>query len=633
MMKKIVLFVCFGFQIISLLAQVPDFKWAKQIGGSAINFGFSLTIDGNGNIITTGEFKGTTDFDPGPAIYNLSANNADIFISKLDSSGAFTWAKKIGGPYNEVANSVAIDTFGNIYTTGYFESTTDFDPGPAVYNLNPISNLQDVFVLKLDKLGNFVWAKQMGGAGAGTGDYISLDNSGNIFISGHFSGTSDFDPGIATFSLTSSGGDDLFNTKLDSAGNFIWAKKMGGPKTERIYSTAVDKYGNLLSIGIFQDTADFDPGPAIVNIISKGAYDIFILKLDPNGDFVFAKSIGGSEADYAYSIALDTTGNIYSTGSYKNTVDFDPGPGVHNLAALINTTSDIFILKLDSSGNFKWAKKLGGMHIDYGLSITIDLNENVYTTGLFDDISDFDPGPGTYKLTSSGNNDIFFSKLDSSGNFAWAKKMGGSIDNASVTCIKIDSWGNLYTAGYFQSGFDFDPGIGACNLVPLGPSDLFIHKMTPCTIDVSTSINGSEISAVQSGASYQWINCNNGLPISGETNQVFSPITNGNYAVIITYGNCSYQSSCVDILNVAISENRSLGNLSIYPNPTNGFFTIELPEKAQVKITNTLGEIVFEAPFEAGKQTIDLGAQPDGMYFVQVHSNESVVATQKIIKQ
>ncbi|PHX82007.1 MAG: hypothetical protein CK539_06890, partial [Flavobacteriales bacterium] len=186
----------------------------------------------------------------------------------------------------------------------------------------------------------------------------------------------------------------------------------------------------------------------------------------------WAKAMGGSSSDFSICIALDGSGNVYTTGYFGGLADFDPGAGVANLTSAGST--DIFISKLDASGNFVWANAMGGIGDDGGYSIALDGSGNVYTTGLFRGTADFDPGAGLANLTSSGTYDIFISKLDASGNFVWAKAMGGTGSESVGGSIALDGSGNVYTAGYFLGTVDFDPGAGLANLTSSGIYDIFI---------------------------------------------------------------------------------------------------------------------------------------------------------------
>ena len=458
-------------------------EWANGIGGTGNDYGLSIAVDTSGNIYTTGYFQGTVDFDPGAGTFYITSvggvNDRDIFISKLDPSGNFLWAKCMGGtsPSGDYGKSIALDASGNVYTTGYFNGTADFDPSAGTFNLTSTGS-DDIFISKLDPSGNFLWAKAMGGTTYDYGMSIALDSSGNAYTMGYFRGTADFDPGAGTFNLASAGYDDIFISKLDPSGNFLWAKTMGGTSYENGNSIALDASGNVYTTGYFQGTVDFDPGAGTFYITSAGGgNDIFISKLEPSGNFIWAKEIRGTASEFGLSIALDTSGNTYTTGRFSGTVDFDPGVGTFNLTSAGGVNDrDIFISKLDSSGNFLWAKAMGGTSYDYGKSIALDASGNVYTTGYFNGTADFDPSAGTFNLTSAGSDDIFISKLEPSGNFLWAKRMGGTSSDRGYS-IALDTSGNVYTTGHFQGTSDFDPSASTFNLTSAGYEEIFILKL------------------------------------------------------------------------------------------------------------------------------------------------------------
>jgi len=386
----------------------------------------------------------------------------------------FTWAKQFGGTSYEDGRAIVLDAADNIYTTGNFSGTVDFDPGAGTFTLTSLG-AEDIFVSKLDGAGNFMWAKQLGGTGSDFGLGIDLDAAGNVYVSGSFNGTADFDPGIATFTLISASLEDVFISKLNPAGNFVWAKQLGGIYTDWGRAIVVDAPGNVYTTGSFGGTADFDPGPGIFNLNAAGVFDIFISKIDAAGNFVWAKSMGGISYDEGRSIFLDVTGNVYTTGNFQNIADFDPDGGTYNLTSN-GGSYDVFVSKLDVSGNFVWAKQWGGTSFDWGHDIAVDAGGNVYTCGSFNGTPDFDPGAGTFTLTSAGSNDVFVSKLDASGNLLWAKQWGAAAsDNGNS--IDLDALSNIYITGQFQNTFDVDPGAGTFTLTSLGVNDVFVSKL------------------------------------------------------------------------------------------------------------------------------------------------------------
>jgi hypothetical protein len=491
---------------VQVSAQTPVFNWAEHMGGDAEDKGVSQVIDPLGNILVTGYFTGTADFDPGPGIVNLTSNGMwDIFIQKLDPSGQLIWAVSMGGTGGDNGNSITVDGNGNIYVTGSFREIMDVDPGSGTYYLQ--AGPATTFILKLDPDANLVWAKQMGAPdspGYAIGCGITLDNNGNVITAGYFGyARVDFDPGPGVFYLVPSG-DDVFVQKLDPNGNFMWAKQIHGHGFEEAYSVATDAAGNVYTTGCFTSTADFNPDArATFNMTSLGSHDIFIQKLTPGGNFVWAKQIGGTEMDFSYSVAITTDGNIYVTGSFRGTVDFDPGPGTFTLTS--NGSDDSFILKLDADGNFIWAKQLGGANKDIGYSVTTDGSGTVYSTGYFSTTVDFDPGPGSYLLTADGiYSDIYVQKLDPNGNFTWAAGMG----SAAADCgraIAVNSAGHVYSTGNFGGTVDFNPGTGVFNLTSSGDQDIFIQDLGPGMVFECNPPDGLTATNVTgSSASVSW---------------------------------------------------------------------------------------------------------------------------------
>ena len=387
---------------------------------------------------------------------------------------SYEWAKSFGGSNNDYGYGIATDASGNIYVTGSFRNTVDFDPNDGTENITS-SGSDDIFILKLDISGNLVWVKTIGSSSSESGRNITLDASGNVYITGEFSGTVDFDPGTGAENLTSNGGSNIFVLKLDANGNYIWAKNIGGANGQGIGDIVVDASGNIYTTGYFFGTGDFDPDTGTANLTSNGSEDIFILKLDVDGNYVWAKSIGGSSEDYGNGIALDGAGNVYTTGYSEGGADFDPGAGTVNFTH--NGNYDIFILKLDSDGNYVWAKSIGGSGDDSGGDITLDASGNVYTTGRFRSSTiDLDPGTGVANFSSNGDGDIFILKLDSDGNYVWAKSFGSS-NSETISGLVLDNSGNIYTTGSFSGTADFDPGSGIENLSSAGSFDAFVLKL------------------------------------------------------------------------------------------------------------------------------------------------------------
>jgi len=252
----------------------------------------------------------------------------------------------------------------------------------------------------------------MGGNNNEIGNSIAIDASGNVCTTGFFSTSADFDPGAASFSLTSQGAGDAFISKLDASGNFVWAKQLGGTANDVGNGLAIDATGNIYSGGYFFNGGDFDPGASTYSLTSKGVGDIYISKLDASGNFVWAKGMGGPKDDFAHALAIDIAGNVYTTGFFADTADFDPGIGTFTLVSVFPANPSLvrdqaYINKLDANGNYVWAGAIGAIK-GYGIVAT---TSDIYTSGYYTSTTDFDPSAAIVNLTTSGSDDIFVHKM------------------------------------------------------------------------------------------------------------------------------------------------------------------------------------------------------------------------------
>lgn len=496
-MKTVLFFVLVVLIPELVSSQNPHFAWATQTGGTESETGTSIARDAPGNIYTTGTFKNTVDFDPGPGVFNLSASDYNIFISKLDEAGNFIWAKHFPNTMGTGdAASISLDAQGNIYVTGTFDGTLDFDPGPGTFFVT--ANTMEIFVLKLDPNGNFIWVKQLGetaaGSGQGRGSAILTDQVGNVFIGGTYHGVGDFDPGSSVFNIgTSSAAACVFVTKLDINGNLVWVRTTEGGSFTPDIAMVLDNSGNVYVTGGFVGITDFDPGPGTYTLTSTSivSTNIFIFRFNSTGNFNWAKMMNGGPG-FGASITTDNGGNIYSTGKFAGTVDFDPGAGT---AELVYTgTADIYISKLSTAGIYLGSKMLGGNSESEGTGIVADANGNIYITGTFSSTVDFDPSASTYELMSSGDADAFVTKIDMVGRLSWAVKMGKT-GKARSNAIIIDLSGNVYTTGQFDQASDFDFGPSDFTLSSNGNTDMFIHKITNCVNSNPGSITAAACSS------------------------------------------------------------------------------------------------------------------------------------------
>lgn len=329
-----------------------DFNWVDTWSFTFEPYS-PVATDDYGNFYLTGYFRDTTDFDPGHLVYELVSINSlngytkDAFILKLNNNGQFDWVENFVGSSDEMGHSISINNEGHIILAGKFGGAIDADPSSGVNNLFS----GGIFLIEFDALGDFEWALSAASNYFSGGVYIDSDLNNNIYLNSLFHedmAVNTVDD--STYQFTSIGFTDAFILKVNSVGEYQWLKYFGDEVPISIEGIGVDSSGFVYSIGNFNDTVDFDPGPGLNEKISNGEGDAFIQKLNTYGDFMWVKCLGGSEMDKGNSIHIDEQENIYSTGVFRNTVDFDPGT---DSTSLTSAEDDAFVQKLsqDSCAN------------------------------------------------------------------------------------------------------------------------------------------------------------------------------------------------------------------------------------------------------------------------------------------
>lgn len=477
---------CFSICIETFAQETAVLQWANHVGGTQADVFRDIARDPSGNIITIGEIRETADFDPGPGTYTINAPNGGGYAMKMDINGNLVWAKSFQGEVgvgNVNMHALAVDGDGNSYITGDFLGTADFDPGPAVFNLTS-EGTDDIFFAKLDPSGNFVWAKALPSAGAYVhSKQIAVDGDANVFLTGTVLPTTDFDPGpgqaLVNYVVNRI---HVFFAKYNTNGDFLWVKTtwypvgalpQGGPGGDAL---ALDENGNMLIGGGFLGTSDLDPGPGTFNITSTGASDAYVMKLDNNGNFLWAKSYGSTFDENVAAIKTDGT-HVYVVGLYSSfATDFDPGAG-----ETVFSGSKLYISKFDLNGNFVWARTMGGMYVMHPW-LGLDAG-NVYVTSTFTSLfgpADYDPGVGEYLLNADVW-DVALTKLTKDGNFVWAVSVGSPDEFDTNAKPVIDLAGNIYVSGTFARTSDFDPSACVYNVTSYGQTDAFNFKFSQQT--------------------------------------------------------------------------------------------------------------------------------------------------------
>jgi len=338
-----------------------QYEWAINWGGAGADVAaFDVAHDGSlARSYVTGYFDGTADFDPGPGVWSYSCLSlAWCYLAVYGPTGDLQWMWGWGGlggfTGSTVGYAVALDASGNIYVTGYYTDTTDFDPQPGPPDNRTSNGGADAFLMKFDNNGNYKWTRTWGGTGADAGLDARCDSSGNVVVSGNYSQTCDLDPGVGADLRTSNGMMDVFVTKFDPSGNYLWSATWGGSNDDRGRGVSPDLTGNVFVTGFFSGTVDFDPGPGETIVESNGsATDAFVSKFDPSGAFQWVRVPSGSFADQGYDIATTFYGSVLVVGTFNSSVQFAPNEPPCEWAfdlRMAHWGSDAFIMKYLGDG-------------------------------------------------------------------------------------------------------------------------------------------------------------------------------------------------------------------------------------------------------------------------------------------
>ncbi|HOY48321.1 MAG TPA: SBBP repeat-containing protein [Flavobacteriales bacterium] len=646
-----------------------NIQWSMTFGSpGGTEGGNGIEVDDLGNVYVVGECMGTIDFDRGAGIANLvSAGSSDVFVAKYDADGNYIWAKRMGGIDSEYGKSIAIDANFNVFTTGYWSNTADFDPGAGTFNMTTNGSPNDAFISKLDASGNFVFAKQFAGASHTYSHCIDLDPAGNIYTTGYFGGTIDFDPGAGTYNLSTTLGGDIFVSKLDGNGNFVWAKAIIDNTTGNDIgnSIVVDDAQNVYFTGVFAGTADFDPGVGVFNITASAITDAYACKLDINGNFGWAISWGGSSGDEARSIEIDNNQNLYFTGYFVNTVDFDPGTGVTNVVSN-NASADAYLLKLSDctllnapsaiSGNtaicsassntysvpavsgatsYTWTLPSGWSGTSTTNSITTTSNSTsgditvsannscgpsaATTLAVSVETQPSAPGAitGPANLCESSNQTYSIVSVSGATNYVWNLPNGwtGTSNSISIDALAGLTGGNITVQAENACGISSSQSF----TVVVNPLPAVSLNLSPNLLCVNTSAT-----ALNGGLPAGGIFSGNGINATE-----FEPSLAGLGTHTITY-TYTDSNSCISYATdnivvdacLGIKEMINVNEIELFPSPTSGEFTIQCDEFSNhlgtITIYNILGEVIYSNQTQSSQIHIDISQFSNGIYYAKI---------------
>ncbi len=710
-MKKIL--CCFSGFLMMFVCALPwpggaqmYTEWVTGVGGSGFDRAVAVDTDDSGNVYTTGYFMDRVDFNPGTApgdtLFITASSWVDLFLLKQDAAGNFVWVRNMGGfaASYDASKIMVSDAAGYTYVAGGFEGTADFGAGNSAFNLSSNGDA-DIFIFKMDPAGNLVWSRSIGSDARDCALSLALDTQGHVHITGFFNKKVDFNPGtnpadtfFLTAKSTSNNRSSIFVLKLDTAGNFKWAKDMGasGNSANRGQSIAADMQGNVYVTGTFQGTVDMDPSPLPADTFTLRAMgggslipgvDIFILKLDSAGKFDWAKSFANMDNNnFSWYVSVDHSGNVYTTGGFFGKLDFDPGNGAADTFYLTpQAGKDIFISKLNAAGDFVWAKSVpckGGD--DEGRSIFTDAIGNVYLTGNFSDTAYLiNPGTDTIMMVPWGTDeDIFLAKLDAAGNFLWAQNPRGAGHDYGCDVI-TDRSGNVYVAGAIAQSVLFDQSLppvnsnggdfdsftwklgcgdtsssqvvitGACpeyiyngiaytasgtykQVFPnaAGCDSTIILILTLVAEKPVIDVDEYELTTTQPYAGYQWLR--NDTVIDGATNRIYNVMVNATYRVIgtDTYG-CADTSDPYRVNNVLVNRIDERTSVRVYPNPAGDHIYVTAPPGVHVEVYGMDGRMLLRKE-QAGKT--DIRTLVPGIYLLRVMDMQGrLLKTEKLRKE
>jgi hypothetical protein len=446
-MKKLITILAVLLISANSIIQAQDCLWAQSAGGAISDYASSVCSDASGNVYVTGSFYGPTiTFG---TITLTSGGPIDIFIIKYAPDGTVLWARSAGGASADVGSSISLDVNGNILVTGNFNSTSITFGTITLINGANNTGVPDIFIVKYSPDGTVLWANSAGNNGDDSGQSVSTDASGNVYVIGSFSSDS-ITLGSIILTNTSEGEYDIFIVKYSPNGNVLWAKSISGSNDDYGYGISTDTSGYVYVTGNFESpTITF--GTTTLTNTNAGDIsnigDIFIAKFTSDGNVLWANAAGGNEYDKGNSISTDSNGNVYVTGYFtSDTLTI----GTTNLISSgIGENKDIFIAKYSTDGSHLWAKSAGGSNTYIDNGISTDANGNVYLTGGFN-LPTIAFGTTMLTNTFGGFSDVFIVKYAQDGTVLWAKSAGGNGNDIGKS-ISVDASSNVYLIGNFFS--------------------------------------------------------------------------------------------------------------------------------------------------------------------------------------
>lgn len=515
-----------------------------------------------------------------------------LFLLVLYSYGAtgqhsLNWVKQMvpsGSPAGIISQRIAVDAFGNVYTTGQFSGLVDFDPGPGTtYMSTPTgSGGGHIFISKLSATGDFLWAKQFTGTIYMYANALAVSAAGDVYVAGTFNNTVDFDPGPGTAFLTAMSPTDVFVCRLNASGDFVWVKHIGSSNYESVYAMEFAHDGGLLLTGYGDATIDYDPGPSVFNLDAGG----FIIKLSESGDLVWGTSLSG----LGTAIDVEADGTIIQSGGDMNYITLN---------------------KLSASGNLIWSKMFNGGYMSAGDVTHNDAGE-IYLSGNFESTLVWGTGSAE-SLSATDWRDAFIVRFDPSGATLGAWQLEGAGYN-DLNCLEFRN-GTLTAAGYFSGNTDFDFGSGSVtgNTSPQAYSDIAILTLSPDgTFQCLSTIGGSQPDYPTSMA----FTADGKLLITGTVGDTADFDPGAGTKMLYHSANFIAQYQMCGMA-AGLEEESLLPELFCQPNPASGMITINAKGEWELQICTIEGKIVKQERLSETQQ-LDVSDLCNGLYTISL---------------
>lgn len=410
---------------------------AKTINGPGNDSLLGLAVDGDGSIYVAGSFESTFDIDNGPGTTQLlSLGGSDGFVVKYDPTGAVEWARTFGSIFDsEQSDDVKVAPNGDIVIIGDFSGTIELN-APGKLSVTAAGE-RDIYVVRLQSDGTFVWGKTIGGLSDDLAFFVAVNGSDDIYVSGGFLGTADFDPGAATQPLTSAGSVDGFLLKLNSAGDFQWVRRIGGELNDQATEIALDSNDDIYLAGWVEEAASIGG-----QSVSADGSDAYLTKFLPDGSVEWIRLVGGSELDDAFGAAVTAQDKVFMTGTTAGTVDLDPTEGTTEYTA--TGDFDGFLVGLDTDGTFITGGGFGGLGFDQGLALAADSDDNLLLAGVATPPADVDPGGGAFSVNGPVTENGLILKLKGPESAPSTLGISGTVESDSgdvLTCATVRAEG------------------------------------------------------------------------------------------------------------------------------------------------------------------------------------------------